>query len=148
MQKSSQRAIIKFTLKQPKMTTTAYTRRMYAVLRRYTPDVIETGKNECFAELTGLRTFFKMSYQEMIAAVLRDLYTEIGKDFIGTTVTGASFEKAKKSIASPKKAKAVSTYKEMNTLFAGSSFVPAENRSKLTIKKKVRLSVPFLGKVS
>lgn len=138
------RAIIRITAITKSNTTVNYSRRMYAILRRYTPDAAEGAKNECFAELTGLRTFFKMTYAEMSENIINDMYTEIGIRCAVTVARVSDFEQA---LLTSKKSKNVSTYKEMNTLFAGHSLA-ASSASKLTLTKKVRLTVPFLGKVS
>ncbi len=140
-----QRAIIKVKAKGGRKVAVNYSRRMYAVLRRYTPEVAESGVNECFAELTGLRTFFKMSYKEMTDSVLRDLRAEIGVDFVASTATVKEFDSLSKT---SRKSKSVSTYEEINTLFAGASYVSVINRKKTIIKRKIKLTVPFLGKVS
>ena len=64
------RAIIHVTAKGKNTLHINYGRRIYAILRRYTPEVTESGMNQCYAELTGLRTFFKMTYAEMVASIL------------------------------------------------------------------------------
>lgn len=116
---------------------------MYAIIRRYTPNVAEGNTNECFADLTGLRTFFKMTYAEMTEKILRDLSAEIGVSFTVRIATCDAFLEAKNK---SKKVKSFSTYKELNKLFAGASFVVAKNRKSLRLRRK--LTVPFLGKVS
>lgn len=141
------RAIIRVTLIGKGNSTINYSRRMYAIMRRYTPEVVEGEKNECFAELTGLRTFFKMTYQEMTSNILKDLKNEIGMSFVARIIPASDFENI---MSDTKKSKVVSTYKEINTLFAGMSFVLAKNRiaHKTPYRtKKVRLTIPFLGKV-
>ncbi len=117
---------------------------MYAIIRRYTPNVAEGITNECFADLTGLRTFFKMTYKELAEKILNDLHKEIGVPFTMRVATQDAFLKAKNS---GKKTKSISTFKEMNTLFAGASFVPVKNRRNLIIKRK-KLIIPFLGRVA
>jgi nucleotidyltransferase/DNA polymerase involved in DNA repair len=42
-----------------------YSKRMFAIVRRFTPDVEEYSIDECFADLTGLRRPLRMSYVEM-----------------------------------------------------------------------------------
>jgi hypothetical protein len=142
------RAIIKVSLIGKHSSSVNYSRRMYAIIRRYTPEVTESSKNECFAELTGLRTFFKMTYQEMTSNILKDLKDEIGMSFTARIVPASELETLKNGT---RKSRAVTTYKEMNTLFAGMSFVLAKNRTvqKTTYRtKKVRLTIPFIGKVA
>ncbi len=40
---------------------------MFAIVRRYTPDVEEYSIDECFCDLTGLRRPLRMSYETMAA---------------------------------------------------------------------------------
>ncbi len=118
---------------------------MYAIIRRYTPDVTEGGANECFADLTGLRTFFKMTYAEIAEKIKNDLTKEIGVRFSIRVATSKAFITAK---AQSKKSSTISTYKEINTLFAGTSLgVKKQVPYKSTIYKR-RFVVPFIGKVS
>jgi DNA polymerase IV len=55
--------------------------RMFAIVRRYTPDVEEYSIDECFADLTGLRRPLRLSYEQMAAAIKHDLDTELGFTF-------------------------------------------------------------------
>lgn len=123
-----------------------YSRRMYAVIRRYTPEVVEGEKNECYAELTGLRTFFKMSYAEMIAKIVKDLRIEIG---VAVSVKVASVSSFEQALRLSKRVHNISTYKEMNTLFKGRSLNGSGKKTlHPTSKRRLRFSVPYLGKVS
>jgi len=144
-QTASARAVIHIIGKGDKTSRINYSRRMYAIIRRYTPEVAEVMPNECFAELTGLRTFFKMSYTELAQNILSDLKKEIGISFTLRVAKATQFELASKRT---KKSKQVSTYQEINLLFQGSSFVPEEKRASVKVIKKVRLTVPYLGKVA
>jgi len=142
------RAIIQIVARGEKTSHVNYSRRMYAIVRRYTPEAVEVAPNECFAELTGLRSFFKMSYVELAESILRDLKKEIGVTFVVRVVKAEQFELARKT---SKKTKQVSTYKEINSLFKGATFVPREDRTSIshTIRaRRIRLSVPYLGKVA
>ncbi len=58
-----------------------YSRRMYAIMRRFTPLVEEYGIDECFGELTGLRRTFRMSYEELAQAIQKDLTHELNITF-------------------------------------------------------------------
>ena len=104
---SNTRAIIKIEAlgKGKKSLSFNYQRRMYAIIRKYTPEVSEGSHNVCYAELTGLRTFFKMSYEEMIKVITKDLEKEIGVQFSVTSSTITAFKSGKRST---KKAKNVS----------------------------------------
>ena len=121
-----------------------YRRRMYAIIRRYTPEVTEGGVNECFANLTGLRTFFKMSYRELAENILRDLSKEIGITFTVRISTFESYESIKNK---SKKEKSYSTYQELNKLFAGKSFMQPLERKLLAVRRR-KLTIHFLGKVA
>ena len=144
MTQNNHKAIIKIEADNKDMLRVNYGRRMYAIIRRYTPEVIESNKNECLADLTGLRTFFKMSYEEITKSILKELTKEIKISFVIKVITIDNYEKAKNN---NKKSRTISTYKEMNKIFAGSSFIPEEKRNKIIIKRKMKLTVPFLGKV-
>jgi DNA polymerase-4 len=58
-----------------------YSRRMYAIMRRYTSVVEEYGIDECFGELTGLKRKFRMSYEEIAQAIQADLTRELNITF-------------------------------------------------------------------
>ena len=138
------RAILRITTPIKGDSRINYSRRMYAIIRRYTPEAVEGGRNECFAELTGLRTFFKMTYQEIAEKILKDLYTEVGVRFRVRVAKPEDFDAASQLF---KKTRHVATYKELNNLFTGKSFVVASKRIDPRLIKRVRLTVPFLGKV-
>ncbi len=143
MTSSTQPAIIRIVAIHKNNSKINYSRRMYAIMRRYTPQVIQGKDSECFADLTGLRTFFKMSYREMTQKIMIDLESEIGITFIVKASTLEAFNNAKNNT---KKSRSISTFKEMNKLFAGFSFVSAKHRKSLVLRRK--LTVPFLGKVA
>ena len=62
-------------------TYSLYSKRMYEIVRRYTPEIEEYSIDECFADLTGLRRPNKQSYEEMAAGIKHDLDTELGMTF-------------------------------------------------------------------
>ncbi|MFA5131939.1 MAG: hypothetical protein WC444_01275 [Candidatus Paceibacterota bacterium] len=142
---TSTRAIIHIRAASKVVTSINYSRRMYAVIRRYTPDVVEGSANECLADLTGLRTFFKMTYAEIAENIIKELSREIGVKFTLSIATNKAFTDAKNK---GKKVQSISTYKEINSLFAGSSFVHKGHRSRIGKVHGRRLAVPFIGKVS
>lgn len=150
---SLSRAIIRISATSKHTLSVNYARRMYAIIRRYTPEALEGASNECFAELTGLRTFFKMTYNELAETILRDLSYEIGIRFTVRVAKVKEYEDAStlsKKLSKKHPTNNVSTYKELNTLFAERSLdlreSAARTRSSIS-SKKIRLSVPFLGKV-
>ena len=56
-------------------------RRMFTIVRRYTPTVQEYSIDECFADLTGLQRPLHMSYLQIVEKIKRDLDTELGFTF-------------------------------------------------------------------
>ena len=128
------RAIIRIIARGEKVSRINYSRRMYAIIRRYTPEVAEVVPNECYAELAE--------------SILTDLKKEIGISFSIRISKADDFEKARMT---SKKSKQISTYKEINSLFKGASFIPREDRTSIKHSlraKRIRLSIPYLGKVA
>jgi hypothetical protein len=147
-QKAPSRAIIQVIARGEKTSHINYSRRMYAIMRRYTPEAVEIAPNECFAELTGLRSFFKMSYTELAESILKDLKKEIGVSFVIRVAKADQFDHARKAA---KKTKQISTYKEINSLFKGATFIPREDRTSInrTLRaRRVKFNIPYLGKVA
>lgn len=65
-----------------------YSRRMYDIVRRYTPVVEEYGIDECFADLTGLRRTFHMSYEDIARKIQEELTQELNITFgVGLAAT-------------------------------------------------------------
>ncbi len=62
-------------------TYSLYSKRMYEIVRRYTPDIEEYSIDECFADLTGMRRPNKMSYEDMAIRIKNELDTELGMTF-------------------------------------------------------------------
>src|ERR671924_2215105 len=62
-------------------TYSLLSKRLFAIVRRYTPDVEEYSIDECFADLTGLRRPLRMSYERIARAIKHDLDTELGFTF-------------------------------------------------------------------
>ena len=56
-------------------------RRMFTIVRRYTPAVEEYSIDECFADLTGLQRPLHMSYLQIVEKIKRDLDMELGFTF-------------------------------------------------------------------
>ena len=55
--------------------------RMFAIVRRYTPDVEEYSIDECFADITGLQRSLKGSYSQIAARIKQALDVELGFTF-------------------------------------------------------------------
>ena len=62
-------------------TYSLLSKRFFAIVRRYTPDVEEYSIDECFADLTGLRRPLKMSYLQIATQIKKELDTELGFTF-------------------------------------------------------------------
>lgn len=58
-----------------------YARRMYAIVRSFTPMVEEYSIDECFADITGLRGHYHMSYERIGLLIKRKLEEELGITF-------------------------------------------------------------------
>jgi hypothetical protein len=89
-----------------------------------------------------------MTYKDLAAQIVHDLHVEIGIDVSLSVATVELFDFYKNS---SKRAKTISTYAEMNSLFAGKKYVQKAMRNTSSVgcaKRKVRLIVPFIGKVS
>lgn len=62
-------------------TYSLLSRRLYSIVRRYTPEVEEYSIDECFADITGLRRKYRCSYEEIADKIKHDLDTELGFTF-------------------------------------------------------------------
>lgn len=62
-------------------TYSLYSKRMYDIVRRYSPAVEEYSIDECFADLTGLRRSLHRSYEQIAECVKRELESELGMTF-------------------------------------------------------------------
>lgn len=62
-------------------TYSLYSKRMYEIVRRYTPEVEEYSIDECFADLTGLRRPLRMSYGAAARRIKQELDQELGMTF-------------------------------------------------------------------
>jgi DNA polymerase IV len=62
-------------------TYSLLSKRMFSIVRRYTPEVEEYSIDECFADITGLRRPLKMNYYQIAEAIKRDLDRELGFTF-------------------------------------------------------------------
>ena len=126
-------AVIHISTSGKSFSNVHHARRMYAIIRRYTPEVTEGNVNECYANLTGLRTFFKMSYRELAENIVKDLTNEIGMTFTLRLSTEENYVAAKKS---QQREKSFSTYKELNKLFRGLSFIQPRDRKGMFTKRR------------
>ncbi len=58
-----------------------FARRMYAIVRRFTSEVEEYSIDECFADITDLDKFYKMSYEELGQKIKAELEMKLGITF-------------------------------------------------------------------
>ncbi len=58
-----------------------FARRMYNIVRTFTPDVEEYSIDECFADITGLRTHYKMPYEAIALKIKEELERKLGITF-------------------------------------------------------------------
>ena len=77
-------------------TYSLFSRRMFAVMRRFTPDVEEYSIDEAFSDITGMRRALKASYEDI---ALR-MKTEIERDLGITVSAGLSITKVLAKVAS------------------------------------------------
>ncbi|OHA58872.1 MAG: hypothetical protein A2571_00620 [Candidatus Vogelbacteria bacterium RIFOXYD1_FULL_44_32] len=78
---------------------TLYSRRMYEIVRRYTPEVEEYSIDECFADITGMHRVLHKPYIEIAKEIQQTLKSELGLDFS----VGLSVNKVLAKIASKKR---------------------------------------------
>jgi len=62
-------------------TYSLLSKRLFVIVRRYTPEVEEYSIDECFADLTGLRRPLRMSYLTIAARMKKALDAELGFTF-------------------------------------------------------------------
>ena len=59
-------------------TYSLYSKRMFNIMRRYTPMVEEYSIDEAFADLTGLRRTYHGSYEDIALQIQKAIYQELG----------------------------------------------------------------------
>ncbi|MBP6860657.1 MAG: DNA polymerase IV [Candidatus Pacebacteria bacterium] len=62
-------------------TYSLFSKRMFEIVRRYTPQVEEYSIDECYADLTGLRRRFHKSYEAIAEEIRLTLERELGMTF-------------------------------------------------------------------
>lgn len=62
-------------------TYSLLSKRLFAIVRRYTPDVEEYSIDECFADVTGLRQILRGSYPKIAARLKHELDVALGFTF-------------------------------------------------------------------
>jgi DNA polymerase-4/DNA polymerase V len=59
-------------------TYSLYSRRMFNIMRQYTPVVEEYSVDEAFADIAGLRRIFRTSYPEIARKIKTEIHAELG----------------------------------------------------------------------
>lgn len=77
-------------------TYSLFSRRMFNIMRRFTPQVEEYSIDEAFADITGMRRALRTSYEGIAAAMKR----EVGRELGITVSVGLSLTKVLAKIAS------------------------------------------------
>lgn len=62
-------------------TYSLFSRRMYEIVRRYTPVVEEYSIDECFADITEVPKVIPLSYENIALKIKKELYAELGITF-------------------------------------------------------------------
>jgi len=77
-------------------TYSLFSRRMFGIIRRFTPDVEEYSIDEAFADITGMRRALHSSYEEIVLQMKK----EIERDLDITVSAGLSITKVLAKVAS------------------------------------------------
>jgi DNA polymerase-4/DNA polymerase V len=77
-------------------TYSLFSRRMFSIMRRFTPDVEEYSIDEAFSDITGMRRALRSSYEEIVVKMKKDIERELGI----TVSAGLSITKALAKVAS------------------------------------------------
>ncbi|MFZ2397186.1 MAG: DNA polymerase IV [Smithella sp.] len=77
-------------------TYSLFSRRMFSIMRRFTPDVEEYSIDEAFADITGMRRAPRSSYEEIIFKMKKEIERELGI----TVSVGLSITKVLAKVAS------------------------------------------------
>lgn len=77
-------------------TYSLFSRRMFSIMRRFTPDVEEYSIDEAFADITGMRRALRSSYEEIVCKMKKEIERELGI----TVSAGLSITKVLAKVAS------------------------------------------------
>ncbi|NTW07679.1 MAG: DNA polymerase IV, partial [Syntrophaceae bacterium] len=77
-------------------TYSLFSRRIFSIMRRFTPDVEEYSIDEAFADITGMRRALHSSYEEIALRMKQDIERELGI----TVSVGLSITKVLAKVAS------------------------------------------------
>lgn len=77
-------------------TYSLYSKRIFSIIRRFTPDIEEYSIDEAFADITGLRNLYRCSYKEIAQKIQKTIHRELDI----TVSVGISLSKSLAKIAS------------------------------------------------
>ena len=77
-------------------TYSLFSRRMFSIMRRFTPDVEEYSIDEAFADITGMRRVLHSSYEEIALKMKKEIERDLGI----TVSVGLSITKVLAKVAS------------------------------------------------
>ena len=77
-------------------TYSLFSRRMFAIMRRFTPDVEEYSIDEAFSDITGMRRVLRLSYEDIVLQMKKEIERELGI----TVSVGLSITKVLAKVAS------------------------------------------------
>jgi DNA polymerase-4/DNA polymerase V len=77
-------------------TYSLFSRRMFAIMRRFTPDVEEYSIDEAFSDITGMRRALRLTYEDIALKMKTDIERELGI----TVSVGLSITKVLAKVAS------------------------------------------------
>jgi DNA polymerase-4/DNA polymerase V len=77
-------------------TYSLFSRRMFSIMRRFTPDVEEYSIDEAFGDITGMRRALRSSYEEIALNMKKEIEKELGI----TVSVGLSITKVLAKVAS------------------------------------------------
>ncbi|MDI6741934.1 MAG: DNA polymerase IV [Smithella sp.] len=103
-------------------TYSLFSRRMFDIMRRFTPDVEEYSIDEAFADITGMRRALRSSYEEIVLNMKKDIERELGI----TVSAGLSITKVLAKVASKHQKPAGVTIIQGRDIAAYLNNLPAE----------------------
>src|SRR5512136_2665378 len=77
-------------------TYSLFSKRMFSIMRRFTPDVEEYSIDEAFADITGMRRALHSSYEDIVINIKKEIEKELGI----TVSVGLSITKVLAKVAS------------------------------------------------
>ena len=103
-------------------TYSLFSRRMFSIMRRFTPDVEEYSIDEAFSDITGMRRALHSSYEEIARQMKREIERELGI----TVSVGLSITKVLAKVASKHQKPAGMTVIKGRSIAEYLRFLPVE----------------------